>query len=80
MLYRKPPPVVTILVGAAFAAYHAGQHFRYLEPTPGQIIGLATAASTSVSTSIGLMVSPTTFAKVDPPPPIVPPNRKFEQG
>jgi hypothetical protein len=76
MHYRKP---VVILVGAAFVAYQAGEHLRYLEPSTGQIVGIATVASTA-STNIGLAMSPTTFAKVEPPPPIVPPNQKFEQS
>jgi hypothetical protein len=76
MYYRKP---VVILAGAAFVAYQAGEHLRYLEPSPGQVIGLATATSTA-SVSVGLVFSPATFAKVEPPPPIVPPNQKFEQS
>lgn len=79
MLLRKPSPMIGIVVGATFAAYHAGEHLHYMTPSPSQIIGLATASSTA-STSVGLVFSPVTFAKVEPPPPIVPPNRKFEQS
>jgi hypothetical protein len=74
MRYRKP---VVILVSAAFVAYQAGEHLRYLEPSPGQIIGIATVTSTA-SADIGSIMNPMTFAKVESPPPIVPLPWKFE--
>jgi hypothetical protein len=78
MIYR-PSPVTTIIVGALVTAYHAGEHLRYVEPSPpGQLISAAMGGGT-VSIGTALIVSPTTFAKVEPPPPIVPPTQKFEQ-
>jgi hypothetical protein len=77
MLYR-PAPVFTILFGAAFVAYQAGEHLRYVEPSPGQIIGMVTAGST-VSIGPAVFLNPATFAKIESAPPIVPPNQKFEQ-
>jgi hypothetical protein len=79
MLFKKPSPVIGIVVGASFAAYHAGQNLHYMTPSPGQLIGIATAASTA-SVSAIVLTSPMTFAKIEPPPPVVPPNQKFEQG
>ena len=76
MHYQKP---VVILVGAAFVAYQAGEHLRYLEPSTGQIVGIATVASTA-SADIGSVMNPMTFARVDPPPPVVPFNIKFERS
>jgi hypothetical protein len=78
MLYRKP---ITLVVGAAFAAYHAGEHFHFYEPSPPVPV-LATAASTGSLSMIGTVnwFHPTSLAILEPPPPIVPPNQKFEQS
>lgn len=80
MLIRKPSPVIGIVVGASFAAYHSGQSLHYATPSPIQVIGIATAASTASVTGIALFHSMTTFAPLEAPPPIVPPNQKFEQS
>jgi hypothetical protein len=76
MLIRKPSPVIGIVVGASFAAYHSGQSLHYATPSPIQVIGIATSSTASVMA----MFNPTTFATVDEPFTIVLPNRKFEQS
>jgi hypothetical protein len=80
MLYRKPSPVIGIVVGASFVAYHAGENLHYATPSPSPLIGIATAASTTASASAIVLTSPMSVAKIEPPPPVVPPNQKFEQG
>jgi ABC-type cobalamin transport system permease subunit len=76
MLYRKP---ITIVIGAALAAYNAGEQFRFYDPSPAPI--LLTASSTGSVSIIGsaLIFDTTSFAKIDPPPPVVLATQKFEQ-
>jgi len=76
-MFYRPSPVVTVVLGAAFFAYQAGEKLRYLEPPRGQIISIATAGSTASISSV-VIFNPTTFAKIETPPE-VPPNLTFEQ-
>jgi hypothetical protein len=76
MLYRKP---ITIVVGAAFAAYNAGEHFRYYEPSAPLVVATASSTSSVSISGVALIYSPTTFAEIELPP-AVPTKQKFEQG
>jgi hypothetical protein len=79
MIYPRPSPAATIIIGVLVTAYQAGEHLRYVEPSaPGQVI-TSVMGGGSVSIGTALINYPTTFAKVEPSPPIVPPNQKFEQ-
>lgn len=74
MLYKK---TISVVAGAAFAAYQAGEHLRYDQPTAKALLTIATAATTSSAT---VTVNFTTFAQIEPPPPVVPPDQRFEQS
>jgi hypothetical protein len=80
MLYRKPSPVVTLAAGMAFAAYHAGERLQIYTPSPVPVMIAAASSTASLHLGNGLIYSATTFAQVEPPLPVVPPNQKFEQS
>jgi hypothetical protein len=75
MIDRK---VTRVIVTCSLAAYAAGQHLQYAHAPVQQVLSLATASSTTAQA--GFIINPTTFAKVDPPPPVVPPRDRQEQG
>jgi hypothetical protein len=81
MIDRKELPVIRLVIGCAAAAYVAGEHLRFPEAPAKQTltVGLATASSTS-NVAMAVPFSTTTFAKVDPPPPVVPPGDRQQQG
>jgi hypothetical protein len=73
---RKLPPITTVLVSAAFVAYQSGEMFKPFAVSTQQFIGIVAASTTATVTGM----NPTTFAAVDPPPPVVPPRDRFEQS
>jgi hypothetical protein len=68
-------------VGMAFFAYRTGEHFQAMPgPSPSQMLSIVTAGSTSTVASVGLVLSPMTFAKAEPAPPVIPPGDRQQQG
>jgi hypothetical protein len=68
-----------VIVTCSLAAYAAGQHLQYAHAPVQQVLSLATASSTTSAVG-SFFVNPMTFAKVDLPPPVVPPGDRQEQG
>ena len=64
--------VFPVLVGAVVIGYGAGEQLRFSHPSPSQVLSIPTTASTSSASVVHF--STTTFAKIDPPPPILPPG------
>jgi hypothetical protein len=77
MIDRKEIPAIRLVLCCAIAAYGAGEHFE-TPKAPAPILKLAITASTSSAAIVTF--NPTTFAKVDPPPPVVPAGDKQQQG
>jgi hypothetical protein len=78
MFSKEGKRVTSVIVGCALAAYSAGQHFEvYPGPTPKTLLNIATAASTSSVSVVGMNL--TSFAEIKWPP-VVPPSDRFEQG
>jgi hypothetical protein len=80
MVDRKELPMVRVVVGAALAAYVAGEHLNYTKAPAKQMLSLATTTSTSSTSVASITFNPSTFAKVEPPPPVVPPGDRQGQG
>jgi hypothetical protein len=78
MIDRKEIPAVRIFVACTLAAYVAGEHLEFSKAPAKQMLVLSTTSSTS-ATSVATF-NPTTFAHVDPPPPVVPPGDRQQQG
>jgi len=60
------------------AAYIAGQHLEFSKAPAQQLLSLAPAIGTGSILAVTLDLS--TFAKIDPPPPLVPPGDRQLQG
>jgi hypothetical protein len=56
----------------------AGRPLDFPEAPAKQVLAIATSASTSAA--VVATFNATTFAKVDPPPPLVPPGDRQQQG
>jgi hypothetical protein len=78
MIDRKEIPALRLLIGCTVAAYLAGEHIEFSKAPAKQMVSIATASSTSATAQVAF--NPTTFAKVDPPPPVVPPGDRQQQG
>jgi hypothetical protein len=78
MLLKSDYRVFPTLVGCSLFAWAAGEQLRFSHPSPSQILTVGTAASTSSVSAIGF--NTTTFAKLDPPPPVAPPGDRQNQG
>jgi hypothetical protein len=80
MLYRKPNSTLfSAAVGAAIFAYGAGEQLKAMPgPSPNLLLNIATAGSTSTVSAVSLNL--TTLAKIEPPPPVIPPGDKQQQG
>jgi hypothetical protein len=66
-----------IIMGAAVGAYTAGLHLYYLSPEK-PLSGFITVTGASSTSTIHM--NATTFVPLEPPPPIVPPSDRQEQG
>jgi hypothetical protein len=80
MLCRKPgSPLFGAAVGAAIFAYGTGEQLKAMPgPAPGLLLNIATAGGTSTVSIVSFNL--TTLAKIDPPPPVIPPGDKQQQG
>lgn len=78
MLDHKEFPAIKMVIGCAVTFYVAGQHLEFANAPAKQVLALA--ASTSTSTSVAVTFNTMSFAKVDPPPPLVPPGDRQQQG
>jgi len=78
MFNPKEFPAVQIVTACAIAASAAGQKFDASPVVPAkQVLSIAISSST---TSAAITFNPMTFAKIDPPPPVVPPGDRQQQG
>ncbi len=77
MIDRKEFPAIGIAIGCAVGAYMAGQHLEFPKAPAKQVLALATSSSTS--TAVAVTFNATTFAKVDPPPPVPPGDRQQQR-
>jgi len=78
MVDRKEVPAIRFVIGVTLAAYVAGEHLEFSKAPATQTLALGTTSSTSATTTA--MLNPMTFAKIEPPPPVVPPGDKKQQG
>jgi hypothetical protein len=78
MIDRKEIKILSILLSGAVAAYGAGAHLEYSKAPAQQTLLLGTTTNTSSAAVV--MFNPTTFAEVDPAPPVVPPGYRQQQG
>lgn len=78
MTDRKELPAVRIIVGCALSAYVAGEHLEYSKAPAKQYLSVGSITTTSSATSFGF--NPVTFAAVEPPPPVIPPRDRQQQG
>lgn len=77
-MFENDKRIISTIVGCAFAAYSAGQHFEVSPaPTPKTLLNIATVNSTSSVSVVG--VNFTTFTKIEPPP-VVPAKDRYQQG
>jgi hypothetical protein len=79
MTDRNELTAIRIVVGCALSAYVAGEHLQFATAPAKQAIQVVIASSTSTTSGAAVGFSPMTFAKVEPPPPAVPPGDKQEQ-
>lgn len=78
--YRSNGFIFKAVVGAAAFAFATGEHFKSMPgPSPNLLLGAIATTSTSSTVSF-VTYSPMTFAKVEPPPPIIPAGDRQEQG
>jgi hypothetical protein len=78
MIDHKEFPAIKIVIGCAVVFDVAGQHLEFAPAPAKQTLALAISSSTTSTTAV--MFNTTTFAKVDPPPPLVPPGDRQWQG
>jgi hypothetical protein len=78
MVDRKEFPAFRFVIGCALGAYIAGEHLEFFKAPAQQTLRLATAPSTGSISAVTLNLS--TFAKIDAPPPLVPPGDRQDQG
>jgi hypothetical protein len=78
MLFENNRRIISVVAGSAFGLYTHAQSFDISPaPAPKSLLSIAAASSTSSVSAITLNL--TTFAKLDPPPPIVPAKDKQQQ-
>jgi hypothetical protein len=78
MIYRKELPALRLLIGCTLCAYVAGEHLQFSKAPAQQVLGFATASSTGSIAAVTF--NPSTFAKVEPPRPVVLPGDLQQQG
>jgi hypothetical protein len=80
MVDRKELPAVRLVVGATLAAYVAGEHLEFSKAPAKQAITMMLGTTSNTSVASVVTFNPTTFAQIEPPPPIVPAGDRKQQG
>jgi hypothetical protein len=80
--YKTDFRLFPAVVAATVVAYTAGEQLRYSDPSPApsRILNFAAGAGSTGTISAVMLLNPTSFARIDPPPPIVPPGDRHQQG
>ncbi|KRR09554.1 hypothetical protein CQ12_13785 [Bradyrhizobium jicamae] len=75
MFKSKEFTTAKVVVGCALSAYVAGEHLQYSKAPAKHSVSLTIASSTSAVATYNMV----TFAQLEPPPPVVPPEDRQEQ-
>ena len=80
MTKSKELTAARAVIGCALSAYVAGEHLQYSKAPVQQMLSVSIATTSSAGSFSVVSYNPMTFAKVEPPPPVVPPGDRQEQG
>lgn len=79
MFNRREIIAVGVAAGCVVTTLQAGERLQFAG-APAKALTSITTASSSGPMSVVVVYHPMTFAKVDPPLPVVPPGDRQEQG
>jgi hypothetical protein len=79
MISKNTKAATSIVVSAGVFTFGSAAHGQdYIGPAPQTLLNIATTTSTASSNVSMLMFNPTTFARVEPPPPVIPAGKRVQ--